>query len=207
MKKQSQERKAMSPKAFTEDEKKIVRSKLIEAAMKFLASTGIKKTTVEELAKAAGISKGAFYIFYESKELLFLDALEEEQAKIHKAIITNMQKYEDKKEGFVAVVSEMYRHFSTNTWMFSLMNDEYEVLLRRVPQERIAAHIALDDASTKRMTEVIAGMNINSELVSAIMRMLFMSTLHRNEVGPLADDAFLFMLKAVADKIFSEEQP
>ncbi len=197
----------MSPKAFTEDEKKIVRSKLIEAAMKFLASTGIKKTTVEELAKAAGISKGAFYIFYESKELLFLDALEEEQAKIHKAIITNMQKYEDKKEGFVAVVLEMYRHFSTNTWMFSLMNDEYEVLLRRVPQERIAAHIALDDASTKRMTEVIAGMNINSELVSAIMRMLFMSTLHRNEVGPLADDAFLFMLKAVADKIFSEEQP
>lgn len=197
----------MSPKAFTEDEKKIVRSKLIEAAKKFLATTGIKKTTVEELAKAAGISKGAFYIFYESKELLFLDALEEEQAKIHKAIITNMQKYEDKKEGFVAVVSEMYRHFSTNTWMFSLMNDEYEVLLRRIPQERIAAHIALDDASTKRMTEVIAGMNINSELVSAIMRMLFMSTLHRNEVGPLADDAFLFMLKAVADKIFSEEQP
>ncbi len=197
----------MSPKAFTEDEKKIVRSKLIEAAKKFLATTGIKKTTVEEFAKAAGISKGAFYIFYESKELLFLDALEEEQAKIHKAIITNMQKYEDKKEGFVAVVSEMYRHFSTNTWMFSLMNDEYEVLLRRIPQERIAAHIALDDASTKRMTEVIAGMNINSELVSAIMRMLFMSTLHRNEVGPLADDAFLFMLKAVADKIFSEEKP
>ena len=197
----------MSPKAFTEDEKKIVRSKLIEAAMKCLASAGIKKTTVEELAKAAGISKGAFYIFYESKELLFLDALEEEQAKIHEAIITNMQKYEDKKQGFISVVSEMHRHFSTNTWMLSLMNDEYEVLLRRVPQERIAAHIALDDASTKRMTEVIAGLNINSELVSAIMRMLFMCTLHRNEVGPLADDAFLFMLKAVADKIFSEEQP
>ena len=197
----------MSPKAFTEEEKQIVRSKLIEAAMKFLATTGIKKTTVEELAKAAGISKGAFYIFYDSKELLFLDALEEEQAKIHEAIITNMQKYEDKKEGFVAVVSQMYRHFMTNTWMLSLTNDEYEVLLRRVPQERIAAHIALDDASTKRMTEVIAGLNINSELISSIMRMLFMCTLHRNEVGPLVDDAFLFMLKAVADRIFTEEQP
>ena len=197
----------MSPKAFTEEEKKIVHSKLIEAAMRFLATTGIKKTTVEELAKAAGISKGAFYIFYESKELLFLDALEEEQAKIHEAIITSMQKYEDKKQGFIAVVSEMYRHFMSNTWMLSLANDEYEVLLRRVPQERIAAHIALDDASTKRMTQVIAGLNTDSEMVSAIMRMLFMCTLHRSQVGPLADDAFLFMLKAVADKIFSEGQP
>ncbi len=196
----------MSPKAFTEDEKKIVRSKLIEAAMKFLSTTGIKKTTVEELAKAAGISKGAFYMFYESKELLFLDALEEEQTKIHETIITSMQRYENKKEGFVTVISEMYRHFMSNTWILSLTNDEYEILLRRLPKERIAAHIALDDASTKRMTQVIAGVNIDSELVSAIMRMLFMCTFHRNEVGPLADDAFLFMLQAVADKIFTEGQ-
>ena len=196
----------MSPKAFTEDEKKIVRSKLMEAAMKYLATTGIKKTTVEELARAAGISKGAFYLFYESKELLFLDALEEEQTKIHEAIIVHMQKHTDKKEGFISVVSDMYRHFMTNSWMLSLTNDEYEILLRRVPQERIAAHIALDDASTKRMTEVIAGLNIDSALISAILRMLFMCTLHRTEVGPLADDAFLFMLKAVADKIFTEGQ-
>ncbi len=196
----------MSPKAFTEDEKTIVRSKLMEAALKKLSTTGIKKTTVEELARAAGISKGAFYLFYESKELLFLDALEEEQIKIHEAIIVSLQESSDKREGFISVVSEMYRHFTTNTWMLSLMNDEYEILLRRVPQERITAHIALDDASTKRMTEVIAGLKIDSELVSAIMRMLFMCTLHRNEVGPLADDAFLYMLRAVADKIFAEGQ-
>jgi AcrR family transcriptional regulator len=196
----------MSPKAFTEDEKGIVRSKLVEAALKFLSTTGIKKTTVEELARAAGISKGAFYMFYESKELLFLDALEEVQSKIHEEIISQIQKSSDKREGFISVVSNMYRHFTTNTWMLSLTNDEYEVLLRRVPHERIEAHIALDDASTKRMTDVIAGLNINSELTSAVMRMLFMCTLHRQEVGPLADDAFVFMLEAVADKLFSEDQ-
>ena len=196
----------MSPKPFTEDEKKIVRSKLIEAAMKCLGTTGTKKTTVEELAKAAGISKGAFYLFYESKELLFLDALEEEQTKMHEAIITSMQKSADKKQGFISVVTDMYRHFTTNTWMLSMMDEEYEILLRRVPKERIAAHIALDDASTKRMTQVIAGLQTDPEMISAIMRMLFMCTLHRNEVGPLADEAFLFMLQAVADKIFTEGQ-
>ncbi len=197
----------MSPKAFSEEEKIIVRCKLIEVAMKCLSTTGIKKTTVEELAKAAGISKGAFYLFYESKELLFLDALEEEQSKMHEAIIAAMKESADKKQGFISVVSGMYRHFTANTWMLSMMDEEYEILLRRVPKERIAAHIALDDVSTKRMTEVIAGLQTDPEMISAIMRMLFMCTLHRNEVGRLADEAFLFMLQAVADKIFTEEQP
>lgn len=196
----------MSPKAFTEEEKEIVRGRLKESALKYLATTGIKKTTVEELARAAGVSKGAFYLFYDSKELLFLDALEDVQAKMHEEIIAGMQKYDDKKQGFVSVVSDMYRHFATNTWMLKLMDDEYEILMRRVPKERIAAHIAMDDASTKRMTEVIAGLSIDPEKISAIMRMLFMCTLHREEVGPLADDAFLFMLEAVANKIFTGEQ-
>lgn len=194
----------MSPKAFTDDEKTSVRNKLIEAALGYLATTGIKKTTVEELSRAAGISKGAFYMFFESKELLFLGALEQEQACVHDEIINEMKKHTDKREGFVSVVSNMYRHFTTNTWMLSLLNEEYEILLRRVPHERIEAHIALDNASTKRMTDEIAGLNIDTEMLSAVMRMLFMCTLHRKEVGNHADDAFLYMLHAVADKIFAE---
>ena len=56
------------PKAFSEAEKEMIRRKLLEQGYKQFSTYGLKKTNIDELAAAAGISKGAFYIFYESKE-------------------------------------------------------------------------------------------------------------------------------------------
>ena len=55
---------------------------LRQAAARHAAQEGMRKTTVEELAAEAGISKGAFYQFYPSKERLFLDMLEQWFAEI-----------------------------------------------------------------------------------------------------------------------------
>lgn len=196
----------MSPKPFSAQEKEIVREKLIGAAERCLASAGIRKTSVEELARAAGISKGAFYLFYGSKELLFLDALEREQARIHDAILARVKSAPTGKEGFVSAVVTMYRDFAAKPWLLSLAGEDYELLLRRVPQERIAQHIALDDASTRRLGALIGrGMGVAPELLSAALRMLFLGVLHRKEVGEaLADEAFAFVVGAVADRIFGE---
>lgn len=57
--------------AFTEQEVQIIKSKLKEAARQFAVTTGVRKTSVDQLALATGISKGAFYKFYPSKEALF----------------------------------------------------------------------------------------------------------------------------------------
>lgn len=195
----------MSPKAFSAQEKDLVRSKLIDAAGSFLATTGIRKTSVEELAHAAGISKGAFYMFYESKELLFLDALEQEQALIHDTIISRTAKASTRRDAFVAAVTEMYHSFIAKPWLLAFAGEEYELLLRRIPPERIAEHIALDNASMRRLLGLLGeGLSVSPELLSAAMRMLFMGILHRREVGEQwADPAFEFMLEALADRMFT----
>lgn len=197
----------MSPKPFTEQEKEIVRLKLIDAAEKFLATTGIKKTSVEEIAKAAGISKGAFYLFYDSKELLFLDALEREQMRTHEEILRRVAQAATVQEGFVTAVVQMYRSYVTKPWLIAIAGEDYEILLRRIPPERIAQHIELDDATTRRLFEMIGrGLTIEPELLSAALRMLFMGILHRKEVGERwADGAFELMVTAIAAQIFGEE--
>lgn len=194
----------MSPKAFSEDEKTIVRKKLIEAAKACLATTGIKKTTVEELSRAAGISKGAFYMFYDSKEILFLDALESIQTKIHDTLISEVKQHKNKRDGFIQVIKRMFIDF--RPILNVLSNDEYEILLRRVPQERIKQHIEIDDKASQLLSEELSGNRVNPELLSAALRMLMLGMLHQNEVGPHAEGAFDYLLEAVADKIFSEEQ-
>lgn len=197
----------MSPKAFSAQEKDLVRARLVDAAEKALATTGIKKTSVEELARAAGISKGAFYLFYDSKELLFLDALEREQARIHDAILTRVQASATRRQGFVSAVVEMYRGFMSKPWLLALGGEDYEILLRRIPQERIRHHIELDDASTRRLSQLIGdALGVSPELLSAALRMLFLGVLHRKEVGEsLADGAFEFLIESVADRIFGHD--
>jgi AcrR family transcriptional regulator len=45
----------------------------MEEGKKCLSLYGIRKTTVDELVKRVKIPKGTFYLFYESKDLLFYD--------------------------------------------------------------------------------------------------------------------------------------
>lgn len=63
------------PVAFTEEQQNIIRTRLLNAAKEMVKDTPVSKITVEQLTKAVGISKGAFYKFYSSKEMLFYHLL------------------------------------------------------------------------------------------------------------------------------------
>lgn len=69
------------PKPFTDEERDHVRQRLRAAAAERVARIGYRRTTVGDLARAAGISKGAFYSFYDSKEALFVEILKDEEVR------------------------------------------------------------------------------------------------------------------------------
>ncbi|PAV31326.1 hypothetical protein CIL05_01345 [Virgibacillus profundi] len=50
--------------------------KLIEAGMKLFAAKGYHTTSIQEIVTEAGISKGAFYLYFESKEDFIVTALQ-----------------------------------------------------------------------------------------------------------------------------------
>ena len=60
---------------FSEQERLVIAQKLMTAAEKLFSEYGLKKVTVEEIAKAAAIAKGSFYAFYPSKEELYFAIL------------------------------------------------------------------------------------------------------------------------------------
>jgi AcrR family transcriptional regulator len=51
------------------------RSELAGVALKLWAEHGFDQTSVEAIAREAGISKGTFYLYFESKDALLLDVL------------------------------------------------------------------------------------------------------------------------------------
>ena len=57
--------------AFTEYETEQIRKALLQETRRCAVTLGMRKTSVEQLTQAVGISKGSFYRFYVSKEMLF----------------------------------------------------------------------------------------------------------------------------------------
>jgi len=56
------------PKSLRQRKLEVVREALAAAAEELLLSRGFERTTVEEIAKAAGVSRRTFFRYYESKE-------------------------------------------------------------------------------------------------------------------------------------------
>lgn len=62
------------PTAFTREQQESIREKLFRAGIYLSKSEGMQGMTVSRLAASAGIAKGSFYHFFESKEA-FIQAL------------------------------------------------------------------------------------------------------------------------------------
>ena len=52
------------------------KTRILESAIKLFSSQGYNKASVDDICREAGISKGAFYHHFESKQVLFLDLLD-----------------------------------------------------------------------------------------------------------------------------------
>ena len=77
----------MSIKFKNKDE---IAEKLKDCAKLSAAEIGMKKTSVDSLVKAVGISKGAFYNFFNSKDEMFLEIVEDWHTHIYSGILETL---------------------------------------------------------------------------------------------------------------------
>lgn len=60
---------------------------ILDAAIMLFKKKGFEETVVSDIAKTAGIAQGTFYIYYKSKEDVFLAVLENSRKNITKKLI------------------------------------------------------------------------------------------------------------------------
>jgi AcrR family transcriptional regulator len=142
------------PRGFSTHEKELIRKRLIEQGYKQFSAYGLKKTGVEDLAAAAKISKGAFYLFYDSKEALFMDAVELAEQRYRREILATVARpgpsprarlYGIFKQSFVVMRSMPILQFVTGS--------DFELLFRKLPAEKLQEHLAGDQAFFVELVE------------------------------------------------------
>lgn len=68
--------------AYSEADRARIREALVSAALELMSRQGIQHTTVEQVYKAAGISRTFFYTFFPTKEDLIVETLYLQQPRI-----------------------------------------------------------------------------------------------------------------------------
>jgi AcrR family transcriptional regulator len=198
------------PKAFSEHEKEALRTQLREKGKKLFEKQGVKKTSVDELTEAVGISKGAFYLFYESKEELFLEILEQLEQEIQSQILdfTIEPKTNTKKS-----VSDLLKAFLLTRDTYPLLKNfgkaEFEYLLRKVPAEWAMKHANQDEEFIKQFMKKIKREGIavkpSPRVVSNLIKTLFFVGLYMEELGQEAyEETLEVLIEMVAGYIVGE---
>src|SRR4051794_38420909 len=171
------------PRGFTDTEKQAIQEQLMQAARERFARYGLRKTSVEELARAAGVSKGAFYLFYGSKEELYFDVMEQVESEIQDDLLEAVRRSgEPSLESFKRFIADALGILKTHPFFSGVADEDYQYLLRSIPPERLQRGISEDEAFAARLVAAWEdkGLHISQEpgMVSAVLRALVFVSLH-----------------------------
>lgn len=182
------------PKAWSKQEKEIIRKSLINESMKLFEKYGLQKTTVDEIVRAAGISKGSFYLFYGSKEELYFDVLETVEREFREKVFENVfEPGKSRHESFKSFLSQMIDLLITMPLYQQINSSNYELLLRKLPEKTVQKHVQsdLENASKYFGYWMDQGWmrKIDMEALNGLMLSLFHLVMHRDDFGEINFEA------------------
>ena len=195
--------------AFTSEEKEVIRKKLHKVAKECLQRYGVKKTTVDQMAAMTDISKGSFYNFYSSKEMLFFAVLEEYQIDVMDRLTEQLgMEAKIDTNRLVQLLYDFYQDFRYSFMYTIFKNHEMELLIRKLPKEVITNHHLIDDRMVKKIVSRIdIRENVSVEIVSALFRTIAMTILHIEEIGEEQFDTTLrLVIQGVVEQITKEDR-
>jgi AcrR family transcriptional regulator len=187
-------------RAFHAEEKREIEKGLRQAAGARFLRQGIRKTTVSDLASDAGIAKGSFYHFYESKEALLISMLEEEEKKKWELLEPDPPSPESFFSSFTAFLeeSELLRAL--------FLHGEIAYISRILPREYQDANREDDDAFSSRLLQAwgIQGNRKLIQAMTALTRMLFFASVYQSDIGEGFEDAFAILSESLS-RYFKEQ--
>lgn len=129
------------PRAYTPAERERIRERLLQVGREGFTAVGLAKITIAELAREAGIGKGSFYQFFESKEELFLAVQEQEEASFKAALVCELDQAASGRDAVRTLLLAAATRLDEHPFLRLLLDPQtLAALTLRVPPERLAAH-------------------------------------------------------------------
>lgn len=166
------------PRPFAAGERELLKQKLRTAARQRIEEAGVRTMSIADLTRQVGISKGAFYVLFESKDQLVMAVLSEVEDELRTAL---SEVAADRADTPVAVMTRVVRSLFDavgNHPVLALLADPDEGphIFRMVPPDEMEEQKADDDrwfaqlAADLRAGGILAA-DVGDDILAGIARL------------------------------------
>ncbi|RAL22598.1 TetR/AcrR family transcriptional regulator [Thermoflavimicrobium daqui] len=199
-------------KKFSERERDYIRQKLIQEGKKLFEAFGLRKTSIEDLTKAAGIAQGTFYSFFNSKEELYFEIVEVEEENIRQTLFN-----ESFLQGPVTKESlkQFLGHSITMIEQHPIFRQMYEQelleqLIRKLPPEKLEKHANQDTEWALPLIQHWQNsdwiIDLDPKIIISMIRALIILTLQKQMIGEeLYKPTIEFYIDMLAERLIRKE--
>jgi AcrR family transcriptional regulator len=192
-------------RAFTDEEKAHIQRRLLEIGHDLYSRHGIKKTSIDDLTRPLGIARSSFYLFFASKEALYLELLQREGAGIEERVLgASFRSTDNMREGIARFLRAVIHEIESNPLTRRLVThpEEMELFARAVSPEQIEAKnkasLAIMLPFVQRGQEQGQVIDGDPEVISAAIRAITLLTMHRDDIG---EDRYPHVLELLIDLV------
>lgn len=150
------------PRMYSPEERKHIEESLHSAAAECLSLYGVRRTTVDEIVSRSHMAKGSFYLFYSSKEELFLSLLDSFILSLEEKYLEMLQNLDENH-----IVTSLTEVFCKTALLFYregifrfLDRENIELIKRKVGDEKF--DVVTADAE-KTLTSLFSYFSIDDE--------------------------------------------
>ena len=189
-------------RSFSEREKENIRKSLIDICKQSWTQYGYKETSVDEMCKQVGISKGAFYLFFESKEALFCEVLCSVQREICEMAEAAMEE-EKGKSGVVKALKLIYRAYDKNSFLYGSDTADYTILMNKVSEEQAKEMEQAGELSRQLfLCHPALKFRVNANMAISVIYSLIMNIKNKDILPQNHLEVFDFMADKLIDDLY-----
>ena len=189
-------------RSFSEREKENIKRSLQDACKQSWTQYGYKKTSVDDLCKQVGISKGAFYLFFESKESLFCEVLCSVQEQICNGALEVIEKHKE-KYGVAEALKLIYREYDKNNFLCDSDSTDFTILMNKLSEEQ-AAKIQESNKMSQQLffSQPYLKFKVDADLAMSVIYSLIMNIKNKDILPHNHMETFDFMVDHLIDSLY-----
>lgn len=196
------------PPIFTMEQRDALKVRLLEIGIELIVSSGIKKMSISKVTGKAGIAKGTFYNFFESKERFVIEMIHYRKEEIYRCInsLVEGNGFLD-RQGLQILLSKF--SFSGKSNVLSIFSQEDVLWLRENCKEEYVLDSMKEDMIMKQLFAHVKGLNprMNYHVVANYLKTISLMYEHKSEMHQDAlDETQQLMVQAMLDYMFREEE-
>lgn len=190
------------PKGFSEEEKATITHKLLIECKANWQVYGYKKTSIDTLCQSVGISKGAFYIFFDSKESLFYQVIKQTQAQLYELVEEHLSK-NPSKYGIAEALKGVFAEYCSSSFMYDTKSPDFQGFLNKLSEEQRNELNNLSYSGTQFMLrKPFLALKIDEEFAMSVLTAMLSSVSQKDNLLSDATEVFAFMIDHLIDQIF-----